>query len=154
MLTESERNFASSNASPRATKPDMYSEMKTIFSLVLLATAAFADVVKITPTEAATLVSEGKALLIDVREPAEWAETGVAAPARLLSKSDFDGAQKDWKPFLADAKGKRIIVYCKSGGRAVAVARALTKQGYTVSNAGGFDGWKGAGLPVRSEKKP
>jgi len=128
--------------------------MKTISLFVLLATAAFADVAKVTPVEAAALVSEGKAVLVDVREPSEWAETGVAAPARLLSKSDFDGAQKDWKPFLAEAKGKPIIVYCKSGRRAEAVAVALTKQGYTVSNAGGFDGWKGAGLPVRTEKKP
>ena len=39
---------------------------------------------KITPADAAKLVAAGKAVLVDVREPAEWAETGVATPAVLL----------------------------------------------------------------------
>ena len=37
--------------------------------------------ISLTPAEAAKLVSDGKAVLVDVREPSEWAESGVATPA-------------------------------------------------------------------------
>jgi rhodanese-related sulfurtransferase len=125
----------------------------------LIATAALvfaADVQKISPADAAKLVADGKAVLVDVREPSEWADTGVAAPAVLLAKSDFDGAQKDWKPFLEKNAGKEIILYCRSGGRAGTVATALAAKGVKVANAGGLKDWVDAGLPVRKieDKKP
>jgi rhodanese-related sulfurtransferase len=118
----------------------------------LLATAALAfaaDVQKITPAAAAQQVAEGKAVLVDVREAKEWAETGVAQPAVLLAKSDFDGAQKDWKPFLEKNAGKEIILYCRTGHRAGLVAAALAEKGLKVANAGGMKDWTDAGLPVR-----
>jgi rhodanese-related sulfurtransferase len=124
----------------------------------LLATAALAvadDVQKVAPAHAAKLVATGHAVLVDVREAAEWAETGVAAPAVLLAKSDFDGDQKEWKPFLEKNAGKEIILYCRSGSRSGKVAAALAAKGVKVSNAGGFKDWVEAGLPVRKleEKK-
>jgi rhodanese-related sulfurtransferase len=118
----------------------------------LLATVSFAwaaDVAKIEPAAAAKLIAEGKAVLVDCREPSEWAETGVAAPAVLLAKSDFDGAQKDWKPFLEKNAGKEIILYCRSGNRAGIVGSALAEKGFKVANAGAFKTWADAGLPVR-----
>jgi len=119
-------------------------------SLVITATLAFAaEAPKIAPAEAAKLVADGKAVLVDVREPAEWAQTGVAAPALLLAKSDFDGAQKEWKPFLEKNAGKKIILYCRTGNRSGIVAAALATKGIDVANAGGFKDWTDAGLPVR-----
>jgi rhodanese-related sulfurtransferase len=119
---------------------------------VLIATvglAVAAEVPKINPAAAVKLVAEGKAVLVDVREPAEWADTGVVASATLLAKSDFDGAQKDWKPFLDKNAGKEIILYCRSGARAETVATALAEKGYPVANAGAFKTWAAAGVPVR-----
>ncbi|MSU23783.1 MAG: rhodanese-like domain-containing protein [Opitutus sp.] len=119
-------------------------------AFVVTATLAVAaDVQKITPAEAAKRVAAGQAVLVDVREPAEWADTGVAAPAVLLAKSDFDGAQKTWKPFLEKNAGKEIILYCRSGGRSATVAAALAEKGVKVANAGGFKDWTAAALPVR-----
>ena len=119
-------------------------------ALLVTATLAFAaDVKKVAPAEAAKLVAEGKAVLVDVREPAEWAETGVAASAVLLAKSDFDGAQKDWKPFLEKNAGKEIILYCRSGHRAGLIGAALAAKGLVVANAGGFKDWAAAGQPVK-----
>lgn len=117
--------------------------------------AAAAEVTKITPADAVKLVADGKAVLVDVREPAEWAQTGVAAPAVLLAKSDFDGAQTQWKPFLDKNAGKEIILYCRSGHRAGLVGAALAEKGVKVANAGGLKDWTDAGLPVRqlAEKK-
>ena len=105
-------------------------------ALVPLAVVPAADVDRITPKEADRLVKSGRAVLVDVREPKEWAATGVAAPAELLPKSDFDGAQKQWKDFLAHVGGKKIILYCHSGFRAGLVAAALADQGFSVLNAG------------------
>ena len=118
----------------------------------LLATAALAladDVQKVSAEHASKLVAAGKAVLVDVREASEWAETGVAAPAVLLAKSDFDGDQKEWKPFLEKNAGREIILYCRSGSRSGKVAAALAAKGLKVSNAGGFKEWADAGLPVR-----
>jgi len=124
--------------------------------LLLLAlgfsTAFAADVAKVTPAAAAQLVADGKAVLVDIREPAEWAEAGVAAPAVLLPKSDFDGDKKQWKDFLAKVGDKQIILYCRSGRRADAVGQALTAEGKSVANAGGMKDWIAAGLPTREAK--
>ena len=127
--------------------------MKLLCLLFLSATfsslMSAAEIPKITPKNAAQLVAEGIAVLVDVREPAEWSETGVAASAVLLPKSDFDGAQKLWKEFLAQNHGKEVILYCRSGKRAGVVGNALAAQGVKVANAGGFADWEAAGLPTR-----
>ena len=104
----------------------------------------------IRPVEAAKLVSEGKAVLVDCREPREWKSTGVAEPAVLLAKSDFDGDQKQWKEFLARNQGKQVLVYCGSGGRSGTIAKALNEKGVSAANVGGLKDWKAAGLPTRA----
>jgi rhodanese-related sulfurtransferase len=129
-----------------------------IFSLVatfLLATASLvaAEVPQLTPAEAAARVASGKAVLVDVREAAEWAETGVAAPATLLPTSDFNGEQKLWKPFLEKNAGKQIILYCRSGNRSGQIAAKLAAAGVPVANAGAFKDWAAAGLPTRPVEK-
>lgn len=109
-----------------------------------------ADAPKVTPKDAAKLVAEGKAVLVDCREPAEWEQSGVAAPAVLLPKSDFDGDQKQWKEFLAKNSGKQILVYCRTGRRSGAVAGALAEKGVNAANVGGLKDWTDAGLPTRA----
>ena len=136
----------------------MLTRMKLLLlALCLITSGLAAEVAQLTPQAAAKLVAEGKAVLVDVREPTEWAETGVAAPAVLLPKSEFDaGLIGAWKDFLAKIGDKEIITYCRSGKRAGVVAAELAKQGHKVANAGGFKDWQAAGLPVRSgtpEKK-
>lgn len=107
------------------------------------------EVSRVSPEEASRRVAAGEAILIDVREPDEWAESGVAAPAELLPMSDFNGEQKLWKPFLEKHAGKPLVLYCRSGNRSGKVAAALEAQGVTASNAGAFKDWEAAGLPVR-----
>lgn len=128
--------------------PSLRSCLIPLFLLFVTAVSA-AEVAKITPQDAAALVAANKAVLVDIREPAEWAETGVVASAVLLPKSDFDGTQKLWKEFLAQTGDKEIILYCRSGHRAGVVGAALLEKGCKVANAGGFKDWKAAGLPTR-----
>lgn len=126
--------------------------VKPFLTAVLLATTSLvmsAEVKKIDVSEAARLVAAGQAVLVDVREPEEWADTGVAAPAVLLPMSDLNGEKKLWTPFLKENEGKTLLLYCRSGNRSGKVAAALAGEGKTVANAGAFKDWAEAGLPVR-----
>lgn len=129
--------------------------MLAFFALLLVSATMgrAADVAKISSVEAARRVASGQAILIDVREPDEWAESGVAEPAMLLPMSDFNGEQKLWKPFLAQNAGKELVLYCRSGNRSGKVAAKLAAQGKRVANAGAFRDWEEAGLPVRKVEK-
>jgi rhodanese-related sulfurtransferase len=126
--------------------------LKKLAALLLVSAlvSSAAEVARITPAEAAKLVADGQAVLVDVREPAEWFQTGVATPAVLLPQSDFENAQFEWKPFLKKApKDKTLILYCRSGKRAGNIAATLAEKGYKVANAGGLKEWVDAGLPTR-----
>ena len=103
---------------------------------------------RVTPAEAAQLVADGKAVLIDVREPDEWAD-GVAAPAELLALSDLTGPRQTWKPFLEKNRDQELILYCRSGSRSGRAAQLLAREGFHTANAGGFNDWARAGLPTR-----
>jgi rhodanese-related sulfurtransferase len=120
---------------------------------VCFSSARSAEVPAITPAEAAKRVAAGTAVLVDVREPSEWAEAGVAEPAALLPSSDFKGERTLWKPFLEKHAGKEVILYCRSGRRSGQVAEKLATEGVKVANAGGFKDWQAAGLPVRKTKE-
>lgn len=102
----------------------------------------------ISPAEASAAIEAGDAVLIDVREPDEWAD-GVAAPAALLPLSDLRGRRERWRPFLAKLGGKRIFVYCHSGARSGMAASILKSEGFDAANVGGFARWSAQGLPVR-----
>lgn len=118
-------------------------------TFALTASAFAAEASKIPATQAAKLVADGKAVLVDCREPAEWQESGVAAPAVLLPKSDFDGTRKQWDEFLAKNSGKQILIYCRSGRRAATVAAALKEKGVNAASAGSLKEWSDAGLATR-----
>lgn len=128
--------------------------MKTLL-LILLIVAVFFVVrhlmagPSITPAEAAARVAAGTAVLIDVREPGEWA-AGVAEPALLCSLSDLRGARAQWKSVLEANRDKELILYCASGARSGVAAGMLRKEGFNAVNGGGFGGWRSAGLPARS----
>jgi rhodanese-related sulfurtransferase len=129
----------------------------TLLPLAFLFAASLgcsAEARKVAPKEAAQLVAEGKAVIVDVREAPEWKDSGVAAPAALLPKSDFDGPQKLWKPFLEKNAGKEIIVYCRSGGRSEEVAAKLAAKGVKAGNIGTLRAWTSAGLPTRAADAP
>ena len=109
--------------------------------------AMFTSVSQVQPSDAFARIRAGEALLVDVREPSEWAG-GVALHAKLLSFSDLNGPRTQWSAFLAGAAGREILVYCASGGRSGMVARLLTGEGFRVSNTGGLSDWAAAKWPI------
>lgn len=103
---------------------------------------------RISSTEAESLLREGKAVLVDVREPGEWAG-GVATGAELLPLSDLMGSRKLWDECLKKNQGKIFLLYCASGMRSAGAAKQLQKEGCDARNAGSYGAWKRAGLPTR-----
>ena len=99
------------------------------------------------PADCASRIRNGEALLVDVREPAEWAG-GVAESAKLLSFSDLNGPRAQWKQFLAEAKDREILLYCASGARSGMAARLLVSEGVRAANKGGIGDWLDAGWPM------
>ncbi len=122
--------------------------MKTLQRLLAKLNSPAPLVRPTTPQEAAELVSSGRAVLVDVREPNEWAD-GVAGPAHLLALSDLKGARDTWTEFLAKHRDRELILYCRSGGRSGSAAALLAAEGFRVANCGGFSSWQAAGLPIR-----
>jgi hydroxyacylglutathione hydrolase len=98
-------------------------------------------------TEAERRLREDPAhpVLLDVREPAEFA--AVRAPgAFLVPTSTFMDRITDLPT------DRPLLVVCHMGSRSAAVTGYLTRAGRTdVTNvAGGMDAWQRAGLPVRT----
>ncbi|GAB5559768.1 MAG: hypothetical protein SynsKO_14150 [Synoicihabitans sp.] len=108
---------------------------------------------RVAPVDAAARVKAGTAILIDVREPDEWIP-GVAAPAYLLPLSDLRSDRKKWGHVLKEAKGKQLLLYCRSGGRSGQAAAILAKEGFQTANVGGYGDWKSAKLPTRKPDEP
>ena len=81
-------------------------------------------------------VTKRKALLVDVREPSEFA-SGHAVDAQNIPLGNVQAGG-----FNENDKSKPIYVYCRSGQRAGVAKIALEKQGYTnVENLGGLNDW-------------
>lgn len=72
-----------------------------------------------------------KAVLVDVREKAEW-DNGHLADAKLLPLSGLkeNPSAKEVKEILP--KDKPIYLHCASGKRCLVAAEILRKQGYDV----------------------
>ncbi|HEX7839807.1 MAG TPA: molybdopterin-synthase adenylyltransferase MoeB [Kofleriaceae bacterium] len=82
--------------------------------------------------------------LIDVREPDEHAQGMI--PGTLHIPRGFLELRIERNVPDRDTP---VVIYCASGTRSVLAARSLGELGYTnvASLAGGFTGWKRAGLP-------
>ena len=92
-------------------------------------------------------------VLIDVREPDEFREghiEGALNIPRGVLEFKLSGA-----PELS-ARDLRIVLYCKTSGRAALAAASLQEMGYlsVKSIAGGFDAWVAAGKPAIKPSLP
>ena len=99
----------------------------------------------LTPAEVARGLTEGRMLLVDVREPNETAVERYP-DAVIVPLSTFDPAQ------IPDPQGRQVVFACRSGRRSVTASQAAQSQGfrYDAHLAGGILAWKAAGLPTES----
>jgi rhodanese-related sulfurtransferase len=99
----------------------------------------------LSPEEVARGMTEGRILLVDVREPNE-VEVERYPEAAYMPMSEFDPAA------LPDPGERQVVFACRSGQRSVIAAQIAQDSGlpYDAHLAGGLKAWKAAGLPTES----
>jgi len=113
--------------------------------------AANAAVPRINAAQARDMMKKGDALVVDVRDAPEVAQSGKVAGAVHVSRGMLEFRADPASPYHDKkfAKDKTVIVYCASGGRSALAGKALKDLGYDrVYNLGGFKDWADSGGEV------
>ena len=95
-------------------------------------------------------------VLIDIRSPKEWRDTGIGASATPISMH-LPGFMAKVAKATGRDRSRPVAVICASGGRSTVIAPKLEEAGYTsIYNVaegmlGGRygTGWIPSGLPVK-----
>ena len=133
----------------------------------LVASPSQAQMTTVAPTALNTLsavqaherAQAGEVTLIDIRQPEEWRQTGVAQGVKRVSMRQPGGGQA-FAQAIFDAAGKNldapIVLICRTGSRTSRLVPLLKEMGFTNvvdvpegmlgSRAG--PGWIARGLPV------
>ena len=92
-------------------------------------------------------------VLLDVREADEYA-AGHLLGAVLMSRGLLE-FKLSASPALS-ARDIKVVVYCKTSGRAALAAQTMQAMGYlnVASIAGGYDAWVAAGKAVVRPEQP
>jgi rhodanese-related sulfurtransferase len=103
------------------------------------------EVQNLTPQQVARGLTEGRMLLVDVREPNETSVESYP-DAVIVPLSAFDPAA------IPDPLGKEVVFACRSGRRSVTASLAAQDSGFPYKShlAGGIIAWKAAGLPTKT----
>jgi rhodanese-related sulfurtransferase len=107
------------------------------------------------PTEVQKLLADKKIVLIDIRTPEEWKETGIAKDAVRIDMNDPRFGAKLNQAIEGD-RTKPIALICRSSSRSRTVQQALLQSGYArvINVEGGMlgneldKGWIKHDLPV------
>jgi rhodanese-related sulfurtransferase len=104
----------------------------------------------LTATEAVTLINRSNALVLDVREDAEFA-SGHIAEAMHIPLADLPARIGELKKY----QHKTILVNCQRGMRSAKACDILRKAEFTQLNNlhGGLNAWIEAKLPVVTNSK-
>ena len=107
--------------------------------------------------EAHEAAKAGKLVLVDIRTPEEWTDTGVPEGAIRL---DMTGSAFEVRlaALKLDHPGKPIALICRTGNRTSTLQKTLTARGWKdlIDVRGGLlgnpkeKGWLAEGLPVTS----
>ena len=99
----------------------------------------------LTPEDVARGLTEGRILLVDVREPNET-EIERYPDAVYLPMSEFDPTA------IPDPQGRQVVFACRSGNRSVTASLMAQDAGlpYDAHLAGGLKAWKELGLPTET----
>jgi rhodanese-related sulfurtransferase len=123
--------------------------MKTAHDLVVAAKHKVQEI----SVESAPAAIASSDVLIDVREAEEFA-SGHLPGAIHMSRGMLEfkiAANPQWQ-----SRDIKIVLYCKTSGRAALCAQSLREMGYehVTSIAGGIDAWQAAGFVVEKPSTP
>jgi rhodanese-related sulfurtransferase len=116
--------------------------MKTGHDLIAEAKTRITEI----PVTDAQLAVAGGAVLLDCREPSEYAALRVPGSV-FIPRGTLEGAVEAQVP-----RDRQVLVLCASGNRSALAADTLQQMGYrdVASVAGGIKAWYAAGGPVES----
>jgi len=95
-------------------------------------------------------------LLVDVREPDEY-RLGHLPGAVLIPRGTIEPAADlrfpKRHPELSQARTRRVVLYCATGGRSALACDVLREMGFEniASLAGGVTAWQDAKLEIRCD---
>lgn len=100
---------------------------------------------KVSTLQATQLLNQGKAIVVDVREPAEFS-TGHLRDAKNIPLGELSKRLGELDKF----KSKAVIAVCQSGARSAKAAGQLKKAGFNEAYSldGGVAAWQTQGLPL------
>jgi rhodanese-related sulfurtransferase len=100
---------------------------------------------KVSILQATQLINQGKTVLVDVREPAEFA-AGHLRDSRNIPLKELAARMSELDKF----KSKAVIAVCQSGVRSAKATTQLKNAGFgeVYSLDGGVTAWQGQGLPI------
>lgn len=109
------------------------------------------------PSEALAQAQAHSIILVDVRTPAEWADTGIPAGARTVSWGLSDFAERMLKVAEGD-KHAPLVLICRTGNRSGRAMAFLREHGFTqvshvaegMAGSATGPGWLARGLPVQA----
>ena len=110
--------------------------------------------------DALAQLKAGKLILVDIRTPDEWKQTGVAQGAVRLDMQHSKGATGFMDDLLKLTKGDKnapVALICRTGNRTTQVQRYLEAQGFTqvfnvregMAGSAAGPGWLRRGLPLQ-----
>jgi rhodanese-related sulfurtransferase len=106
----------------------------------------------LTVEQMAAEIAREDAVIVDIREPQERADSGVIAGAIAAPRGMLEFYADPTSPYHKPEfeTDKRVLLYCASGGRSALGAATLQELGYeqVAHLDGGFKAWTAAGMPV------
>lgn len=120
----------------------------------LLAQAA-REVAELMPWDLQALLgAQPPPLLLDVREPAEFAQAHIAGSIHVprgLLEAACEWGFDDTVPELVQARDRTVVVVCRSGNRSLLAAQQMQRLGYADvrSLRTGLRGWNDAEQPLQ-----
>jgi rhodanese-related sulfurtransferase len=97
----------------------------SLLASVLLITPVAAQQVY-TAQPSAQQLQEAPVLLVDIRQPHEWVETGVLPNAILLPFNDLASFLKALQPHLQE--GQPVALICRTGNRTARAAQMIAPE--------------------------
>ena len=125
-------------------------------SLMDLVSAARGRILEIDSAALRDELAAGDLLLVDVREPDEH-RLGHLPGAVLIPRGTIEPAADlhfpKRHPELSQARKRRVVLYCGTGGRSALACDVLQEMGFenVASLAGGYAAWQGAEFEVAAD---
>lgn len=134
--------------------------MSAVLLLALAVPALAGEIKTISAPEALAAVKKGEIVLVDIRQPEEWRQTGVAEGARTIPMRHPEGGQGFVRDLLAATGGDKnapVALICRTGNRSGHTAKALADMGFTrvidvsegMAGSSAGPGWIRRNLPVK-----